>query len=278
MKNKSLFTGHKFLLTLVLIFLSACRPAIESGNSQIASGEIKTEAKGTETTSPSGTYTLTATVTDTPTLTLTTTPTLTETITPTPTMTPTPSITPSPTFDFPDVVVNVQAAHCRYGPAKAYLHAADLYEGDRGIVQGRFQYSDWLYVKWEKLHYRCWVSPYVVDVSGELSTIAYAGIGLERIPVTLYNPPENVQAFREGDRVTITWDHVWMTEDDDRGYLIEAFVCQDGAYYWWPVSFENQYTTEYSVKDDSSCAFPSSGKIYTVEKHGYTQPVTIPWP
>ena len=232
----------------------------------------------TNTPTPPGTHTFTATFTETPTITHTPTLTPTETITPAPTQTPTPSITPTPTFDFPDVVVNVQAAHCRYGPAKAYLHAADLYEGDRGIVQGRFQYSDWLYVKWEKLNYRCWVSPYVVDVSGDISTIAYQGIGLERIPVTLYEPPENVRAYREGDMVTITWDHVWMTEDDDRGYLIEAFVCQDGAYYWWPVSFEDQYTTQYTVKDDSSCAFPSSGKIYTVEKHGYTQPVTIPWP
>lgn len=174
--------------------------------------------------------------------------------------------------------MNVQAAHCRYGPAKAYLHAADLYEGDRGVVQGRFQYSNWLYVKWEKLEYRCWVSPFVVEVSGDVSLINYHRIGLERIPSTLYNPPSNVQAVREGDAVTITWNRVPMTEDDDRGYMIEAFVCQDGGYYWWPVSFPDQYTTSYSVQDEGGCAFKSNGEIYTVEKHGYTEPVTIPWP
>jgi len=26
------------------------------------------------------------------------------------------------------------------------------------------------------------------------------------------------------------WDQVFMTEDDDRGYLIVAWVCQNGAY------------------------------------------------
>lgn len=228
----------------------------------------------TSTRVPTATKTITPTYTQTQTPSIT--PTVTETLTPTITMSPT--ITPTPTFDFPDVVVNVAAAHCRYGPSKAYLHAADLYEGDHGIVQGRFQYSDWLYIKWDKINYRCWVSPYVVDVTGDISSIYYADIGLERIPSTLYNPPQNVQASRKGDMVTITWNRVNMTEDDDRGYLIEAWVCQDGAYLWWTVSFPDQYTTSYTVKDEAGCHAPSSGRIYTVEKHGYTAPTTIPWP
>lgn len=200
------------------------------------------------------------------------------TITMTSTVTTTPTITLTPTFAYPDVVVNVAAAHCRYGPSKAYLHAADLYEGDHGVVQGRFRYSDWLYVKWDKINYRCWVSPYVVDITGDISTIGYAEIGLERIPSTLYDPPQNVRASREGDRVTITWDQVNMTVDDDRGYLIEAWVCQNGSYIWWTVSFPDQFTTNYTVIDEAGCHSPSSGKIFTVEKHGYTQPTEISWP
>ena len=35
-----------------------------------------------------------------------------------------------------------------------------------------------------------------------------------------------------------------MTEDKDRGYFIDMFVCQTG-YIWWPVSFPNQYTTSH---------------------------------
>lgn len=200
------------------------------------------------------------------------------TTTMTSTVTTTPSITLTPTFTFPDVVVNAAAAHCRYGPSKAYLHAADLYEGDHGIVQGRFRYSDWLYVKWDKINYRCWVSPYVIDIKGDILTIGYAEIGLERIPSTLYNPPQNVRTTREGDRVTITWDRVSMTDDDDRGYLIEAWVCQNGSYIWWTVSVPDQFTTSYSVIDEAGCHSPSSGRIFTVEKHGYTQPTEISWP
>ena len=194
----------------------------------------------------------------------------------TPTNPPTETVIPSP--EFPIVIVNVAAAHCRYGPSKAYLHAADLYEGDTGFVDGRFLFSDWLYVKWDKLAYHCWVSPYVVNVSGDISSIGYVDVQLWRIPSTLYQAPANVRAFRQGNLVTITWDQVWMTEDDDRGYLIEAWVCQDGAYLWWTVSFDDQYTTSYSVIDDDSCTQSSSGKLYTVEKHGYTEPIIIPWP
>jgi len=47
---------------------------------------------------------------------------------------------------------------------------------------------------------------------------------------------------------------------------------------WWPVSFPDQYTTSYSVTDDAGCSQPSHGVIYTVEKHGYSQPEAIPWP
>jgi hypothetical protein len=260
---------HYWYLLIALFFFSGCTFMGDALATEPSVTPIRTATiTPSPTKEPTQTSTTTQTSTNTPT----------STVTATPTITLTPTITPTPTFDFPSVKVNVQAAHCRYGPAKAYLHAADLYEGDRGLVQGRFQNSDWLYVKWEKLNYRCWVSPYVVEVSGDVSTVAYHRIGLERIPTTLYSPPKNVQAIREGESVIITWDRVPMTEDDDRGYFIEAFVCQDGAYLWWPVSFPDQYTTSYSVKDEAGCANESKGQIYTVEKHGYTEPVPIPWP
>lgn len=187
-------------------------------------------------------------------------------------------MTLTPTYDFPDVVVNVAAAHCRYGPSKAYLHAADLYEGDHGVVHGRFPYSDWLYIKWDKLNYHCWVSPYVVDIDGDITDLLYKDLDLQSIGSNMYGPPPWVQAYRKGDQVTITWAEVWMTEDDDRGYLIEAWVCQNGAYIWWTAGFENQFITTYTVTDDNTCSQPSSGVIYTVEKHGFSEPLTIPWP
>jgi hypothetical protein len=36
--------------------------------------------------------------------------------------------------------------------------------------------------------------------------------------------------------------------------------------------------TFYEFTDETGCAERSNGLLYTVEKHGYTDPVTIPWP
>ncbi|HZW04405.1 MAG TPA: hypothetical protein VFF68_10785 [Anaerolineaceae bacterium] len=44
------------------------------------------------------------------------------------------------------------------------------------------------------------------------------------------------------------------------------------------MSFPDQYTTSYTVTDQAGCAAPSQGMILTVEKHGYSEPATIPWP
>jgi len=212
-----------------------------------------------------------------PTSTFTPEPTATATLTLTPTITFTPSITPTPTFAFPTVTVNKQA-HCRYGPSVAFLHAADLYPGDIGTVRGRYEYSSWLYIKFEKLDYFCWVAPSVVDVVGDVSTILNEELDLLSIGYNQYGPPSNVNALRNGDEVTITWDQVQMTKDKDRGYLIIAFVCQDGLYLWWTYSYPEQYNTSYTVKDEPGCPLPSEGVIYTVEKHGFSKPATIPWP
>lgn len=201
----------------------------------------------------------------------------TATFTPTITNTPEPTITLTPEFSFPTVTVNKQA-HCRYGPSVAFLHAANLYAGDVGSVRGQAFYSKWLYVKFDKINYFCWVAPSVVDVVGDVSTLKKVEPNLLTIGSNMYGPPQNVQATRNGDEVTITWDQVKMTADDDRGYFIEAFVCQDTFYIWWTDDLPEQDMTSYTVKDEEGCATPSYGKLYTVEKHGYSQPVDIPWP
>jgi hypothetical protein len=153
-----------------------------------------------------------------------------------------------------------------------------LYPGDTGKVVGRFRYSAWLRVAWDKLTYQCWVSPSVIDVVGDINTIYYIEPNLQTIGSNQYGPPKNVQAARNGSEVTITWKQMIMTEDKDRGYFIEAWVCQDDAYLWWTVSFPDQYTTSYTVRDEPDCDAPSYGNIYTVEKHGYSEPAVIPWP
>ncbi len=257
----------KILLPLLLIvILSACTavPALPT-----ATPTLLPSPTDTQTPQPSST----ATVTLTPTIT----PTPTQTLTPTQSLTPTPTL--SPTFDFPKVVVTVAAASCRYGPNKAYLYAADLYQGDRGEVRSRWYLNGWLRVKFDKLNYQCWVAPSVIEVTGDLNTVIVLNqIDLTRIGTNQYGPPQGLSASRSSDQVTINWNQMQMTADKDRGYFIDMFVCQNGAYLWWPVSFPDQYTTSYTVTDQAGCPSPSGGVIYTVEKHGYSQPETIPWP
>jgi hypothetical protein len=248
---------------LALILLPACAPSPEQQATRVADALTATAALWTNTSPPTST--------------LTPTETLTPTMTFTPTLTLTPSITPTPTYAFPSVTVNKQA-HCRYGPSVAYLHAADLYAGDMGTVRGRFLYSKWLYVKFDKLDYFCWVAPSVVDVVGDISLIALKELNLQSIGSNMYGPPRGVTAVRVDNEVLISWNEVKMTKDDDRGYLLELFVCQGGNYIWWTDSYTDQFTTSYEVRDEAGCSVPSSGLLYTVEKHGFSQPVTIPWP
>lgn len=251
------------MIVLSLLFAAACAPSPGQGATQTATSSTATVASWTETPLP----TLTATATRT----------LTPTVEFTPTVTFTPTVSATATFAFPTVTVNKQA-HCRYGPSVAYLHAADLYAGDQGTVRGRYIYSNWLYVKFDKLNYFCWVAPSVVDAAGDVSTVAYKELNLQSIGSNMYGPPTGVSAVRNGSEVIISWDQVRMTEDDDRGYLLELFVCQDTFYKWWTDSYPDQYSTSYEVRDEAGCAQPSSGKLYTVEKHGFSEPVNIPWP
>ena len=164
-------------------------------------------------------------------------------------------------------------ANCRYGPGTAYLYSHGLYAGDRAEVHGRNYPGTWLWIKPENLERHCWVSASVVEIQGELSTLVVA---ITRLPhSTLYGPPENVRAVREGDQVIVSWDRVWMTEDDDRGYLIEATLCQSSQLVSIAVQTEDTF---YEFSDESGCAGESGGNLYTAEKHGYTDPVAIPWP
>jgi hypothetical protein len=66
-----------------------------------------------------------------------------------------------------------------------------------------------------------------------------------------------------------------MTTDDDRGYMIEANICQNGNLIFVVVAIDG---TSHTFTDESECSSDSGGKLYTVEKHGYTDPVSIPWP
>ena len=260
-------------ITAAFILFSCNAPA---SLSFIASPTPTSTLTPTSTVTPSPTFTPTVTssptATDTPTLTPSPTQTDTPTITFTPSITPSPTITLTPTFDFPDVTVLSQA-HCRYGPGTAYLHAADLYPEDKGQLWNRNYGGNWLWVRFDKLNYACWVSASVVQVDGDIfSVVPY----FHPMPKsTLYGPVQKVSAVRDGNNVIVTWEGIWMTEDDFRGYLIEAQVCQNG--FFIDVAYHTDGTSM-TIQDETTCGQQSNGKLYAVEKHGYTDPINIPWP
>jgi hypothetical protein len=164
-------------------------------------------------------------------------------------------------------------AFCRYGPGKAYLYAHELKQGDGGEVQGRNYSGTWLWIKPDNLDWNCWTAASVVEVTGIIKLVHVVHTRLPHS--TLYQAPEEVGSVRDGDTVKVYWSAVWMTEDDDRGYLIEATICQNGQLISVAVQTNK---TSYEFSDERTCSGSSHGKLYTVEKHGYTDPVDIPWP
>lgn len=164
-------------------------------------------------------------------------------------------------------------ANCRYGPGTAYLYSHGLYQGDRAEAHGRNASGAWLWIKPENLNRHCWAAASVVESDREFSGLPVVQTRLPR--ATLYGPPQNVLATRQGDRVSIRWDRVEMTEDDDRGYLIEATLCQGGGLTFVAVRTDE---TSYELVDEPGCSGESGGRLYTVEKHGYIDPVIIEWP
>jgi hypothetical protein len=167
----------------------------------------------------------------------------------------------------------LEQANCRYGPGTAYLYSHGLYEGDQAQIDGRNSSGSWLWILPENLDRHCWVSASVVEIQGDAGSMPVVQSKLPHS--TLYGPPTSVEADREGNQVTVSWDAVWMTEDDYRGYLIEATTCQNGQLIWVAVSIDG---TSATFTDDTNCSGDSGGLLYTVEKHGYTDPVDIPWP
>jgi hypothetical protein len=74
-----------------------------------------------------------------------------------------------------------------------------------------------------------------------------------------------------------------MSLDDYRGYLIEAWLCQAGEQVFNPISYvpplaSNVGSLSITVLDDPGCDLPSSARIYSAQKQGYSVGSYIPWP
>jgi hypothetical protein len=260
---------------LLLLLVAACAPAVVSPAptpitviqtvevTQVATHEVISEV----------TQVVEVPVTNTPTPTLE--------WTATPTGTPIPTITP--TADLPRVSI-IEHSACLYGPGTAYLYKYGLNATVWMRVIGRNEDGSWLAVRAgdDPDSNACWIQATRVQfLSGNIKDVPVFWIGLPYS--TLYLPPKAISANRVGNDVTIFWLPVWMTEDDYRGYLIEAWVCQGGRQVFIPIKYETTFATNSSmiavkVTDEPGCDVPSRARLYAVEKHGYTNYRMVPWP
>jgi len=164
-------------------------------------------------------------------------------------------------------------ANCRYGPGTAYLYSHGLYPDDRVEVHGRTPSGTWLWIQPANLDRHCWAAASVMEVSGDALSVP---VVTSRLPKTGFiGPPESVEAERNGSQVLVEWSKVAMKETEDHGYLIEATICQGGALLFQAVQTQD---TAYEFTDEEGCAGPSGAWLYAFEKHGYTDPVEVPWP
>jgi hypothetical protein len=256
-------------LIFLLLALGLCsRPA-----SSPTPGPTAFQQSETPTASRTPQPTQTPTPTDTPTATSSVTATWTPTSNLTPTSAQTPSRTPTPTAT-PELRGHVlEQSNCRYGPGAAYLYEWGLYPDNVVTVLGRNLDGSWVYVHPWYFVWNCWVNTSLLKLNGDVFSVQQI---TTLLPYSqLYKPPMGAHANRSGSEVTISWNEVYMTEDDNRGYLIEAWLCQSGQQVFTAV---NPWVPVAVLHDEAGCSQPSSARLYTAEKHGYTQWVAVPWP
>lgn len=199
--------------------------------------------------------------------------------TPTATYTPTATITPEPTYIILRGTVNQNHVSCFYGPSKAYLYKYGLLKGNHLEIIGYLPDTGYIEVQAIGGHNPCWMNLEWMDVEGDISHVLPVDpltISLPKSPY--YGPLTWVKAERTGNEVTITWEELGMSPGDDseqEPYLAEVWVCQEGRFVFIPLGV---YYTEAVVVDEPGCSEPSIGRVYGVEKHGYTKPREIPWP
>lgn len=167
-------------------------------------------------------------------------------------------------------------SNCRYGPGAPYLYKYGLYPESNIEVFGRTDNGSWVLIRAIGGTNPCWVKADQLEIRGDVMAIAPTYIPLPQSPY--YEPVWNVSAVRAGDEVTVSWQWTGLRAGDDHAsptYLLEAWVCQDGELIFTPIGTDFNYTT---ITDEKGCSEASHGRVFGVEKHGYTKAVEVPWP
>ena len=253
-----------FIFSIVVILITGCSVA-----SQASSTSTPEIIPPSSTITPTRTTTPLPTETTPPTMTSTATKTMTPTQTATMTLTPTITLTLPP----PEGFVDVAQANCRYGPGAAYLYKFGLYQGISVEILGRTDRGDWVYVLPLWYEDGCWIKADLLEVSGDIFSVE---VDYGSLPFSfIYPPPWITEVRRDGDEVFLGWSDVRMTVDKYRGYLLEAWLCEDGELVFTPLNIDGLVVV---LTDEAGCSEPSWGRIYSAEKHGYSKWRIIPWP
>ncbi len=197
--------------------------------------------------------------------------------------TPTPSLTPTitPTPELPQASI-LEYTDCLHGPGDFYIYKTSYPAGSRVEVVGRSQDALWINI--QEIHgwNACWIPASRAKLdSGSVADLPFVYTAL---PVTRYDyRSPTTTASRDGDVVTVSWEAVWMSETELRGYLIEAWVCQEEQFIFLPVNVaptyeENVGTITVEITDEAGCSQPSHARIATATKRGYTLFEKIFWP
>ncbi len=127
-------------------------------------------------------------------------------------------------------------ANCRYGPGAPYLYKYGLVPGSNLEVIGRNDLGTWILVQAIGGDNPCWVKASLLEVQGDVMTVAPTYIPL---PLSPYYPPlTGVYATREGAEVIISWNGVTLRAGDETAeapYLVEAWVCTAGRLTFIPI-------------------------------------------
>ncbi len=258
--------GPAFLVCILtfLILLAACSPQpAQTINTTISS---ETESM-VIIASPSSTVSPTHPIT----------PSQTETITSTATFTPLPSLTP--TYTILRGEVNQEHVSCFYGPSNDYLYKYGLVGGSHLEIIGILPDTGYIEVRAIGGTNPCWMNLEWMNVEGDIllvQPIDPMEIDLPWSPY--YNALSWVTAKRNDNEVIITWSPLVLRAGDDseqEPYLVEAWVCQNGKLVFIPTG---TYSTQITLTDEQGCSEPSHGRVYGVEKHGYTPWLKVAWP
>jgi hypothetical protein len=188
---------------------------------------------------------------------------------------PTASITKLP------MVIILKNSDCMYGPASGYLYKYSVTTANPMETIGRNLDGTWLYIQALGGWNPCWIQSSLIKlVSGDINAlpIVYSSLPYSN----QYNPP-NATAHRDDTDVTVSWKAVWMSLDDYRGYLIEAWTCKGGEQVFSPIFYvpplaNNTGTLSVRLTDDPGCTLPSRARIYSAQKQGYSFSNDISWP